>query len=187
MERRILVSRRGLLQAGLAGSVAVWIGGLLGSAGCRVTPVATQRVALTPQGEEIIRAIMPVVLGPLLPSGGADRARALDAGVANLDDYLAHLSLPLQREAGDVFGTLGLLPVRVLALRSSRPWREAAPETIEAFLGAARASRIDLLRRMFAFLQSMAVLAWFDQRAAWPAIGYPGPPIERPPAVGGRA
>jgi len=31
------------------------------------------------------------------------------------------------------------------------------------------------------------VLAWFDQRVAWPAIGYGGPPIDRPLASEGRA
>jgi hypothetical protein len=184
---RILLSRRGLLQAGLLGSAAVWAGGVVGCAARRAAPAAAtaQRVALSPQGEEILRAVAPVVLGPLLPADAVARAQALDAGMASLDDYLAHLSLPLQDEARGVFGTLDLWPTRVLLLGTSRRWSDASPQQVESFLRSARDSRFYLLRRMYAFLQSMAVLAWFDQPAAWPAIGYPGPPIERAaPAAG---
>jgi hypothetical protein len=175
-----------LLRAGLLGSAAVWAGGQLGCAARRVFPaVVTQRAALSPPGEEIMRAVIPAVLGPLLPIGGAARLQALDTGVAQLDDYLAHLSLPLQEEAHGVFETLDLLPVRVVLVGTWGRWQDAAPETIESFLRSARDSHFDLLRRMFAFLQSMAVLAWFDQQAAWPEIGYSGPPIERPVVSGG--
>lgn len=188
MNSRMLWSRRGLLQAGLLGSAAVWGGGLLGCAARRASrAIVTQRVALSSPGEEIMRAVIPVVLGPLLPAESAAREQALDGGIAKLDDYLAHLSLPLQAEAGSVFDTLELLPVRLLLVGTWSRWHEASPETIESFLRSARASRFDLLRRMFAFLQSMAVLAWFDQPAAWPEIGYPGPPIERPAISGERA
>jgi len=105
------------------------------------------------------------------------RFESLDAALASLDDYLAHLSLPLQQEARNVFDTLDLLPLRVLLLGTWQHWHEAPPETIEAFLRSARDSRFSLLRRIYVFLQSMAVLAWFDQPFAWHEIGYPGPPL----------
>ena len=186
MDGRMLLSRRGLLQAGLLGSTAIWAGGLVGCATRRVAAPAavTPRLALSPIGEEILRAVMPVVLGDLLPAAGAGREQALDAGMASLDDYLAHLSLPLQSEAINVFETLDLLPVRVLVVGTWSGWHDIPPETVESFLRSARDSRFDLLRRMYAFLQSMSVLAWFDQPAAWHAIGYPGPPIERPAVSG---
>ena len=179
-----LLSRRRVLQAGLLGSATVWVGGLLGCTARWVSPVATQRVALSPPGEEIMRAVMPVVLGSLVPPGGAEREQALAASMATLDEYLASLSVPLQDEAGSVFDTLHLWPARVVLLGTSRRWQEAAPESIASFLRAARDSRFDLLRRMYMFLQSMAVLAWFDQPAAWQEIGYSGPPLERPVVSG---
>lgn len=182
VDRRI--TRRGLLRAGILGSLVVWAGGQLGCAARRAPSslpgTGKRRAALTPTGEEILRAVVPVVLGSLLPVEDAARERALDVGLSTLDDYLAYLPLPLQREARDVFETLGLLPTRVLLVGTWDRWSAAPPETIEAFLHSARQSRFDLVRRMFAFLQSLAVLAWFDQRAAWPAIGYGGPAIDRP-------
>ena len=191
MDADTRITRRGLLRAGLVGSAVLWAGGQIGCAARRVTSphgdAGARRAVLTPPGEEILRAVIPVVLGSLLPSEEDGREQALAAGLTVLDDYLAFLPVPLQHEACDVFETLDLWPARVLLVGTWSAWREMPPATVEAFLRSARSSRFDLVRRMFAFLQSMAVLAWFDQRAAWPAIGYPGPPIERAPASGGVA
>lgn len=184
MEHDIRFTRRGLLRAGLVGSMVVWAGGQIGCSSRRsatTTPGKQSRHAvLTPTGEEILRAVIPVVLGSLLPAEGAACEKAVEDGLTVLDDYLACLPSPLQREARDVFETLDLLPTRVVLVGTWDPWSEASPTTIEKFLRSARHSRFDLVRRMFTFLQSMAVLAWFDQRAAWPGIGYGGPPIDRP-------
>jgi hypothetical protein len=178
MTRHLGVSRRGLLRAGLVGSAAIWAGGLFGCTRGAARPAgAPARAALSPPGEEIVRAVIPVVLGPLLPGAGPAREQALETGVAALDEYLASLSLPLQDEARDVFDTLDLMPVRVLLLGTWQRWQDASPAAVEAFLRSARQSRVFLLRRIYAFLQSMTVLAWFDQPAAWREIGYPGPPL----------
>ncbi len=184
-----MLSRRGLLQLGVVGSAAIWAGGLVGCAARRVSaPISgAPRAALSPPGEEIMRAVIPVVVGPLFPTAEPARAQALDTGIAKLDDYLAYLSTPLQDEAGNAFETLDLWPVRLALLRTTNPWRDISPRTIESFLRSGRDSRFDLLRRMTIFLQSMAVLAWFDQPAAWESIGYPGPPIERPAISAGQA
>ncbi len=131
-----------------------------------------------------MRAVAPVVLGPLLPTDGTARDASLAAAMATLDDYLAHLSLPLQRQARALLDVLALLPVRWLLLRSRVRWREATPERVEAFLRRAQQSRLFLLRRAYDFLQSMTVLAWFDLPVAWADIGYPGPPVERPAREG---
>lgn len=189
MDADIRITRRGLLRAGLVGSAVVWAGGQIGCAARRVAApsaaTASKRAVLTASGEEILRAVIPVVLGPLLPSDEPARGKAVDVGLSTLDDYLAYLPLPLQHEACDVFDTLDLLPTRVVLVGTWSRWSETSPPTIEAFLRSARESRFDLVRRMFAFLQSMAVLAWFDQRGAWPGIGYGGPPIDRPLASEG--
>jgi len=145
---------------------------------------AAGRVALSRQGEEILRAVAPAVLGPLLPAEDGARAAALEAGLASLDDYLAHLSLPLQKETRLLFGALALLPVRLVLVRTWSRWPAVAPKRVEAFLGRARDSRFFLLRRIYTSLQSLAVIAWFDLPAAWTEIGYPGPPIERPVSAG---
>ncbi len=180
MKTRFSLSRRGLLQAGLLGSAAIMAGGLVWRATQRrPAPGSVQRLALSSTGEEILGAIIPVVLEDLLPTAKDAFQQALDEGLANLDYYLSHLTLPLQEEANDVFATLDLLPVRIIVTGTWSHWQEMSPETIATFLQSARDSRFGLLRRIYAFLQSLAVLAWFDQAAAWPEIGFPGPPLKR--------
>lgn len=136
--------------------------------------------ALGKAGEEVLRAVQPVVLGPLLPEDAVARARALDEAVLVADDYLAHLSLPLQREAKLTLALVHSLPARAVLLRTRRSWRDASPAQVEAFLRRAQFSRVLLLRRIYDFLHSMSVIGWFDLPIAWGAIGYPGPPVERP-------
>lgn len=141
--------------------------------------------ALTHAGEEILRAVAPVVLGPLLPAEQSARERAIDDAMWVVDDYLAHLSLPLQREARVTLALLHSLPARALLLHTWRAWRDASPARVEAFLRSARHSPVFLLRRIYDFLHSMTVIAWFDLPIAWDEIGYPGPPVERPLRQGG--
>jgi hypothetical protein len=150
-----------------------------------VTGPATQQRpprtgGLDAAGEEVLRAVAPVVLGALLPADRDARAQALDDALWAVDDYVAHLSLPLQRQARTLLAILHSAPARLLLLGTARRWRDAPPARIEAFLRRARTSRVRSLRRVYDFLQSMAVIAWFDLPAAWEDIGYPGPPLPRP-------
>jgi hypothetical protein len=184
MTRHVVVSRRGLLQAGLVGSAAVWGSGLLGCTRRAAQPAGgQQRAALSPSGEEIVRAVIPVVLGPCCraPARRASR-RSRRAWRASTNTTQSR-SRCRSDEARDVFATLDLLPVRLLLLGMAA-LAGCFARCRRAFLRSARQSRVFLLRRIFAFLQSMTVLAWFDQPAAWREIGYPGPPIG-PYAPGG--
>jgi hypothetical protein len=135
---------------------------------------------LSAAGEEVLRAVAPVVLGSLLPDDRATRDQAMDDAMWALDDYVAHLSLPLQGQARLLLALLHSAPARVVLLGTTERWRSAPPERVEDFLRRARHSRVFLLRRVYDFLQSMTVIAWFDLPVAWEAIGYPGPPVERP-------
>ncbi|MCP4040118.1 MAG: hypothetical protein GY733_24450 [bacterium] len=180
----MLVSRRGLLRAGLFGTAAVWMGGALGcdSGAEGVAGEGAERWVLSASGEEILRAVSPVVLAGLLPEARDERDSALEAGIAGIDHYIAHLSLPLQQEILDLFSTLDLWPVRALLIGSLARWSEFSPEALESFFRRSQASRVLLLRRVGAVLQSLVVLSFFDQPNAWKEIGYPGPPITRPDA-----
>lgn len=140
---------------------------------------APRKGGLSVAGEEVLRAVAPVVLGPLLPDERAPREQAIDDAMWALDDYVAHLSLPLQGQARTLLALLHSAPARLLLLGSAKRWRDVPPERIEAFLRRARHSRVFLLRRIYDFLQSITVIAWFDLPVAWEAIGYPGPPVAR--------
>lgn len=124
------------------------------------------------------------MLGGLLPEEGLEREKTLELGLESLDEYVSHLSAPLQREVADLFGTLDLWPVRVLLTGGFARWSDCSPEALVSFLRFAEGSRVFLLRRVYAFLQSLVVLSFFDQPSAWKLIGYPGPPIAKPEDTG---
>lgn len=133
----------------------------------------------------MLRAVAPVVLGPLLDDRGAAASAALDEAVEAVDDYLAHLSAPLQRQARVTLAALSSPPVRVALLRSPRPWSAAPGARIESALAGLRDNRAGALRRLYDFLHSLVVLGWFDLPLAWAEIGYPGPPAESAAATPG--
>lgn len=143
-------------------------------------PRPPRKGGLSPAGEEILRAVMPEVLGSLLPASREERAEALDEAMWALDDYVSHLSLPLQAEARMLMTLLSLAPVRLLLLGTARRWRDAPEGAVATFLQRTRGSRLYPVRRIYDSLQSMSVIAWFDLPRAWEAIGYPGPPVARP-------
>lgn len=173
MTRLIELSRRGLLRAGLAGSL-----GALAACGTPERPArkTASRAALTPAAEEILVAVIPVV-GASLLADETVRRQVLEGGVAAVDAYLASLSTPLRNEALGAFAVLDWAPVRIVLLHSPRRWSEADPGSIEAFLDSARESRFEILRRIAVLLQSLAGLAIFDEPLVWRQIGYPGPPV----------
>ncbi len=145
------------------------------------------RVGLSPAGNEILRAVAPVVLGELLPAERDQRKQALEEALEALDDYVGHLSLPLQEQARTLLAVIHFAPVRMALLRTTRRWSRATPTQIEAFLRRSRHSRVLLLRRIYDFLQSMTVISWFDLPRSWDAIHFPGPPVERPTPRGEQA
>jgi len=138
----------------------------------------THREVLTPGGEEVLHAVAPVVLGSLVDANRPDGAAALADAMGAIDDYLAHLSLPLQQQARVTLAALASPPARAALLRTGRPWRETSTTRIETALTRLRQSPVPALRRLYDFLHSLIVLGWFDLPVAWEGIGYPGPPAE---------
>jgi hypothetical protein len=153
----------------------------------RANASTPSQVGLSSAGKEILRAVAPVVLGDLLPKDRGLRGEALEEALGALDDYVAHLSLPLQGQARTLLALIHFAPVRIALLRTTRRWDRATPAQVEAFLLRSRHSRVLLLRRIFDFLQSMTVISWFDLPRSWDAIDYPGPPVERPYPQGEQA
>jgi len=142
------------------------------------TPSRRPRQVLTPGGEAFLRAVAPVVLGPLIDVDRPPADAALGEAVDAIDDYLAYLSPPLQRQIRVTLAMLASLPVRAALLRTPAPWSAAPAARVEGALTALRQSRIPALRRLFGVLHSLVVLGWFDLPLVWQEIGYPGPPAE---------
>ena len=58
-------------------------------------------------------------------------------------------------------------------------WSAAPPGTVNGFLRRWRFSSAALLRSGYQALHQLIMAAWYANPAAWPRIGYPGPPAIR--------
>lgn len=169
----IVLSRRRLLQAGLAGAAALAVAG--GVAWFRRRADAMPR-ALDRDAREIVRAIVPAMLAGALPAAGSERTRAIDETVAAVDRAVAGLPPASRGELGQLFALLALSIGRRVFAGVPSPWAEASPDEIDAFLVAWQSSAWTLKRSAYDALHQLVVAAWYANPLAWPAVGYPGPP-----------
>ena len=168
------LNRRTFLAVGVAGAGALAIAGWL-----RRSPAPTAGSAasnISPDGQAILRAIVPVLLHGALPQEPAARAAAIAQTLAALDTAIGGLPAAAQAELAQLFDLLSLPPVRLAVARIDAPWAQAAPDQVRACLDRFRGSSLQLLRASYDALHQLTFAAWYGNPQAWAAIGYPGPP-----------
>jgi hypothetical protein len=169
------ISRRTLLKVGVAGGAALLLARWL-----HTTPAAPREAAtahtLDADARAILAAITPVMLEGALPTG-PEAAAALREALAGVEQAIAGLPPAVRKELEELFSLLAFAPTRCLVAGVWSPWPEAARESIAAFLANWRTSRFALLRSAYGALHQIILGAWYGNPRAWPAIGYPGPPL----------
>ena len=168
------LNRRKFLAVGVAGAGALAIAGWLR----RTPPPAAGSVTsnISVDGQDILRAIVPVMLAGALPVDSSARATAIAQTLAALDTAIGGLPAAAQAELAQLFNLLSLPPVRLAVARIDAPWAQAAPDQVRACLDRFRGSSVQLLRAAYDALHQLTFAAWYGQPQAWAAIGYPGPP-----------
>jgi hypothetical protein len=119
----------------------------------------------------MLGAIARVMLDGALP----DRGEALDAAVNGVEVAIAGLPSAVQGEVQQLFGLLEF-PLTRRVVAGVGPWSSASDSEIAAFLQRWRTSNAQLLRSGYAALHQLVMAGWYGNNAAWPQIGYPGPP-----------
>jgi hypothetical protein len=166
-------SRRRILFAGISGAAALAaIRWLQPSPAVRVMA----EPGLTADGEDVMRALIPAFLDGALPDARGPRHVAIDATVAAVAEAIRGLPPIARGELGALFALLAFAPVRVALAGVSGSWRTADVADANAFLERLRASRWPQKRAIYDALHQLTFAAWYANPAAWPAIGYPGPP-----------
>lgn len=167
-----MFTRRQFLKAGLAGGAALAALGAYYVASRGKT--APGRLG---EGESaVIAAIVPVILGGVLPAEGEARRKAIAKTVDGVGIAIAGLSASAQQELSELFALLGVVPARMLVAGVWSSWEGTGSDEIAAFLERWRMSRFALLRSAYAALHDLVLGAWYGDAGAWQAIGYPGPP-----------
>jgi hypothetical protein len=171
-------TRRTLIKAGLAGGVVLVASGWLYQRS-RTPQALPSRIARGDAGE-VLRAIVPVMLAGALPTAADDLAAATQRVLANIAVAVEMLPPSIRGELDDLFAMLAFAPTRIALAGVTEPWGEAGPASIAAFLAAWRDSTFALKRSAYGALHQLITAAWYGDPAAWPAIGYPGPPMLGP-------
>jgi len=166
-------NRRSFLKIGVAGAIALAAGGAVYRLAYAPTP--GHRLALDGPATTLLTAVIPSMLGPVLPTEAAARAAAIRQTVDHVAGAIAGLPLSSQKEVQDLFGLLSMAPVRRLLAGVSGGWAHASPDAVDAFLQSWRHHRLQTLQTAYHALHDLIIGAWYAQPANWPAIGYPGP------------
>ena len=145
-------SRRSFLKIGVAGAFTLAAGGAV----YRLAyPPALHRFALEGGAQAVLLAIIPAMLGPVLPELG--------------------LPLSTQQEVQDLFGLLALGPARRLLAGVGGSWEQADPRQVSAFLQSWRTHSLHTLQVAYQALHDLIIGAWYADPSSWERIGYPGP------------
>ena len=164
-------SRRRFLRRTLLGGALLTLGGIVGRhlSGYHLPPeIAARLRVLSPKEYVILAAACRRLLAP--DEAGAPDIEAIE--VVNLiDDYLARVDPAI---CDDVKALLHVLEHgTALATLSRFTHLDAADQ--DAVLDAWQTSRIDLRRRGFAALKSLAMLGYYDDPRTFAILGYGGP------------
>ena len=166
-------SRRSFLKIGVAGAFTLAAGGAL----YRLAhpPGSPNRFALEGPAQTVLNAVIPVMLGPVLPAEPAARVAALTAASQRVRDAVLGLPLATQKEVQDLFGLLALGPARRLLAGVAGGWEQADARQVTAFLQSWRTHSLQTLQVAYHALHDLIIGAWYADPSTWDSIGYPGP------------
>jgi hypothetical protein len=167
------LSRRGFLKVGIAGALALAVGGGIYRYAYR--PARPGRFVLDGEARAAIDAIVPAMLAGALPTDGPARHAAIARATDGVQRAILGLPLATQKEIQDLFGLLALAPARRFLAGVPVSWAEASAGQVGAFLQSWRLHRLGMLQAAYHALHDLVLGAWYADPAAWPAIGYPGP------------
>jgi len=164
-------SRRSFLKRGLLGSALLVSAGALGGLGLSLWPT----LSITPQRPLVILnatelSIVAALAETITP--GTDPI----AVAHRVDSFISSLEAPDQR---DVQRLLHLVESALFGLvldGRARPFSRATIAQRTAALGRMRDSRVTLRRGGYQVLRRLIGAARWTDEAAWPTLGYVGPP-----------
>lgn len=164
-------TRRRIVFAGALGAVAF--------AAVRLLPSNRPRQGLgglTPDGVDVMRALLPALLVGALPQDVAMRTKAIDETLEGIGYAITGLTQIAREEIGSLFALLAFAPLRIGLAGVRVPWADVTLATADTFLTDLRGSRWPQKRAAYDALHQLTFAAWYADPRSWPAIGYPGPP-----------
>lgn len=166
------MDRRTFLKRGLFGGVLLAAAGSVGLVLWPSDGMRRPRRALRVLDERAF-AVLAAVAARMVQAPGADPVELAH----RVDERLA--LLPPESSA-DVSKLLLLVENGLAGLLLDgrpRPFTRLSPDAQDQALAAWQRSRLAVRRSGYAALRKLTQAAWYAAPAAWPDVGYPGPPL----------
>lgn len=167
--------RRDFLRAGFLGSaVLATISSTALLTGCSQIPQKGLRL-LRPADVQLLRALIPVVMGGALPQEREARSKMLDTLVGGLDAAVFSTSVSGRKQFLQLFDLLTFAPTRFLLAGMKSDWAESSAQEVDAFLQKWQYSSVGLFNAGYNGLVQAIKMQWYVQPESWAAIGYVKP------------
>jgi hypothetical protein len=172
--QQLPLTRRQLLRRGLFGGALLLLGG-----GGLLALRPGRSATLPKEGLKVLDhreyALVQAVADRMIPQLPELPRPEVDVG-ARVDGIIAGLSPSAQRELKQLFGLFDNALFGFLFGGQTRPFTLLEPADQDEVLGQWRDSRLAVRRTGFAALRGLVMGAFYSAPAAWPLVGYPGPP-----------
>ena len=165
------MQRRTLLTVGAIGAAALAVAG----GGLALVQPARRDGSFGDAAQQMLRAVAKATLAGLSPAGAAEESAALTAYLSRLQITLADMPSAMQAEVDELLTIVSSAPGRRMLVGLTTPWAEADAAAVTAALQDMRLSSLALRQQAFHALRDLTNAAYFADRSAWAAIGYPGP------------
>lgn len=165
--------RRRFLKVGAFGAALLATTHFLGNA--HAAPADRGR-AMDERARRIVKALVPIVLEGMLPTGDVQQARAVDDITGAYLRSVDGLGAGAQDDLAQLFTFLDFGPTRLAFAGLWQSVDKSSPAELRDFLQRWRFSRVDVQQASYQAITQLIQAAWYDMPASWPAIGYPGPP-----------
>lgn len=163
-------SRRRFLALGIGSAVVL---AAAGGVALGVKP-AWSNGKLQTDGRAIFGAVLPAVLGEILPSGAA-REVAVSSALSRIDALIGNLPPHTQTELAQLLSLLATGAGRRALAGLSTAWSQASAAEVQAAMQGMRLSSLSLKRQAYFALHDLSTGAYFSDASTWAAMGYPGP------------
>jgi hypothetical protein len=166
-------SRRRLLKIGIAGAVVL-----------AAVPLFVRDEKTLAKGfqqlrdadVDLWRALIPAMLGGVLPADAAAREPLVAEILYRIDGAIALLRPALRKATFDMLDFVETKAPRVLSGGYWGAWHGASVEDAAGVLESWSTSKFDLLRVCYRSLHDLVMGSWYAMPQSWAAVGYPGPP-----------
>ncbi|HEX6591842.1 MAG TPA: hypothetical protein VF050_07575 [Moraxellaceae bacterium] len=170
-------SRRQFLRVGLMGALALSaVSTVAVLTGCSTPPAAKSFRFLRDNDLKVLRALIPVVLGNVLPAGAA-ADQAMEETLHSLDNLIFGTSRAGHKQISQLFDLLAMPATRYTVVGLSDDWDKASATDINNFLVSWSHSRVQMLRAGYLGLSQLITMSWYLQPRSWAAIGYVPPRV----------